>query len=474
MPRDVAGNYTLPAGNPVVTNTLISSVWANTTLSDLATAMTNSLDRTGVAAGMTGQFKAAAGTGGNPGISFGLDLTSGIYRAAAGDYRFSVTTTDVFKFQAAAVTALVTFNAANIVVTGQFQAPDGTVAAPGYAFANELGSGLYRIGAGDVAVSILGVKWMEFKPGAANQVTVGGTVVAGTVVFLAQNLSTVDTQNCRLQANSGSTNAFVLATNENTVTAPITAGVTGPAIYLYTGQTIPLVFGTNNIARGQVDGNGRWVFNAPAITGQTAFTVNGIAGNNAMLINSGATAGSAFGLAITAGTNASDYLIQAKTKAGGNAFLLNGDLSFSIGYSGGGGTVNSLVNSDSAGNLNLGYGTANANNIIRITNGGAVTIGIGGNLTGAGGSQNVTINSVSSGVTLTLGKGSGAGTNPCLQCTGGAAGSAAIAINTCATTGAAALTPTWTNFPGAAGTKNPAHWLPILLDSSLHYIPCFQ
>ena len=35
-----AGTYTLPAGNPVNTNTTISSSWANTTLSDMATALT--------------------------------------------------------------------------------------------------------------------------------------------------------------------------------------------------------------------------------------------------------------------------------------------------------------------------------------------------------------------------------------------------------------------------------------------------
>lgn len=43
MPRDIFGNYTLPAGNPVITGTIIASVWANTTLSDIATALTNSL-----------------------------------------------------------------------------------------------------------------------------------------------------------------------------------------------------------------------------------------------------------------------------------------------------------------------------------------------------------------------------------------------------------------------------------------------
>lgn len=43
MPRDVSGTYTLPAGNPVVTGTTISTTWANNTLSDIATALTNSL-----------------------------------------------------------------------------------------------------------------------------------------------------------------------------------------------------------------------------------------------------------------------------------------------------------------------------------------------------------------------------------------------------------------------------------------------
>lgn len=43
MPRDVAGTYTLPAGNPVVTATTITTSWANTTLSDIATALTASL-----------------------------------------------------------------------------------------------------------------------------------------------------------------------------------------------------------------------------------------------------------------------------------------------------------------------------------------------------------------------------------------------------------------------------------------------
>jgi hypothetical protein len=43
MSRNGSGTYSLPAGNPVVTNTTISSTWANNTLADIATALTGSL-----------------------------------------------------------------------------------------------------------------------------------------------------------------------------------------------------------------------------------------------------------------------------------------------------------------------------------------------------------------------------------------------------------------------------------------------
>ena len=48
MPRNSSGTYSLyTPGNPVVTSTVISSTWANNTLADLASAITDSLSRTG-------------------------------------------------------------------------------------------------------------------------------------------------------------------------------------------------------------------------------------------------------------------------------------------------------------------------------------------------------------------------------------------------------------------------------------------
>lgn len=43
MSRNGSGTYSLPAGNPVVTGTTITTTWANTTLSDISSALTGSV-----------------------------------------------------------------------------------------------------------------------------------------------------------------------------------------------------------------------------------------------------------------------------------------------------------------------------------------------------------------------------------------------------------------------------------------------
>lgn len=59
MPRNSNGTYELPEGNPVMPATLIESDWANTTLEDIAAALTNSLPRNG-SAPMTGPLTLSA------------------------------------------------------------------------------------------------------------------------------------------------------------------------------------------------------------------------------------------------------------------------------------------------------------------------------------------------------------------------------------------------------------------------------
>jgi hypothetical protein len=78
MPRDINGNYSLPPSvNPVAADTLITSNWANTTLDDMATALTDSLTRSGTG-GMTGVLPIIDGTLAAPGLSFGNDSNTGL------------------------------------------------------------------------------------------------------------------------------------------------------------------------------------------------------------------------------------------------------------------------------------------------------------------------------------------------------------------------------------------------------------
>lgn len=135
MPRDSNGNYTLPAGNPVVTATIIQSSWANNTLSDVATALTNSLDRNGDG-GMLAALELFAGTVGTPGLSWTLESTSGLYRNAAGDFRYSISGADALQ---------ITANGIRVV--------DGSITAPSQSFISDTDLGWFRIGANVIGLA---------------------------------------------------------------------------------------------------------------------------------------------------------------------------------------------------------------------------------------------------------------------------------------------------------------------------------
>jgi hypothetical protein len=81
MPRDSSGAYTLPSGNPVVTGTIIESIWANDTMEDIAVQMNNVLTRDGLL-GPTLPFVVVDGTEALPGLAFALAPSTGLYRFA--------------------------------------------------------------------------------------------------------------------------------------------------------------------------------------------------------------------------------------------------------------------------------------------------------------------------------------------------------------------------------------------------------
>ncbi len=90
MPRNAAGQYILPVGNPVITDTLIESDgWANPTMEDLGAEIEDSLSRDG-----KGSMRAALGivdgSQANPGLRFIGETGSGLYRNSDGEWWLTV------------------------------------------------------------------------------------------------------------------------------------------------------------------------------------------------------------------------------------------------------------------------------------------------------------------------------------------------------------------------------------------------
>jgi hypothetical protein len=97
MARDASGNYTLPAGNPVAGGTTITATWGNTTMLDVGTELTASLDRSGQG-GMLAGLKGFAGTVSLPSFTFSSEISSGMYYAGTGDFRMGVLGTTATKW----------------------------------------------------------------------------------------------------------------------------------------------------------------------------------------------------------------------------------------------------------------------------------------------------------------------------------------------------------------------------------------
>ena len=102
--RNGSGTFSLVAGNPVVTGTTISSTWANNTLSDIATELTNSLDRNGRGA-MLAPLQLNSGTVGAPGLTWAADALSGFYRIGTNDYGWALAGTKVLEVDGTTSTA---------------------------------------------------------------------------------------------------------------------------------------------------------------------------------------------------------------------------------------------------------------------------------------------------------------------------------------------------------------------------------
>jgi len=116
MSRNGSGVYTLPAGNPVVPATVISTTWANTTLNDISTALTGSVASDGQTT-MSGNL--------NMGSNKVTALANGTNPTDAVTYGQFINPT----FTTLTVTGVSTFNGtANFLSTDDIKIPVGSTA----------------------------------------------------------------------------------------------------------------------------------------------------------------------------------------------------------------------------------------------------------------------------------------------------------------------------------------------------------
>jgi len=88
MPRDITGTYSLPAGNPVVSGDVITSEWANDTLSDIADALTESYCIDGRTP-LDGPLELISGSAVAPSLTYQAETSTGLYRIGAGQVAFT-------------------------------------------------------------------------------------------------------------------------------------------------------------------------------------------------------------------------------------------------------------------------------------------------------------------------------------------------------------------------------------------------
>jgi len=311
--RNASGVYSLPAGNPVVTGTSITSTWANNTLNDIKTEITNSLDRNGRGA-MVSPLQLSSGSSALPSLTFGTDTNSGVYLSAADAPAMSAGGVQAQTWSTTGSTFPLT-----CAVTGAFTAAKGATVtqstANGHAVAgtgNGTGQGGYFIGG---STSGTGVYAVGGTPNGSGLYAVGAGT--GLAIETESGVSFVGASNqtavVAIGSGTGRGGNFTGgATNGGGI---ISAGVgTGSGITATGGATGTGVIGNGGATSG-VGGN----FTGGA-TNSAGLTATGGSTNGVGAILTGA--GTGVGLSVANGTAATGGTRR-------NAiYATNGDISF--------------------------------------------------------------------------------------------------------------------------------------------------
>lgn len=208
--RDSSGTFSFAAvagGYPWSAGQTISSSGVGANFSELSTALTDSLSRSG-SGGMTAPLRCADGTAALPAFSWTSDTNTGLYRIGADNIGLSLGGVKYADFSTsglavtgwAAFTSTITgagyaggpisgttgafsstVSGTTVSASTAFRSADGTVSAPGLSFTDDTNSGIYRIGADNLGIALNGTLYVQ------SQTT--GTTFGHSVALGAGNLT---------------------------------------------------------------------------------------------------------------------------------------------------------------------------------------------------------------------------------------------------------------------------------------------
>lgn len=176
------------SGQPVVTNTVISSTAFNALTADLGTGLSTTITKDGqttttakipfaqgLSAAVASNF--AAGTVAAPGLYLSTDTGTGLYRIGANNDGFAVSGAKVLDIASTGLGVTGTLSA-----TGVSSFAAGTVGAPSIYLGADTTTGLYRIGANNDGFAVSGAKVLDISAtelGVTGELDVTGTTTLG-------------------------------------------------------------------------------------------------------------------------------------------------------------------------------------------------------------------------------------------------------------------------------------------------------
>jgi hypothetical protein len=179
MPRNSAGSYVTPSGQPVVAGTVISSTTHNSLVGDLAAEMSDSLSRTGKG-GMSAPLRTPNGTVGAPTHSFTNDTDTGAYLAGAGDVRIAAGGVDALAATATGVTVPGTLGVTGAATVGGSLGVTGAATAAGVASSS-------GVTITDGALTLSNAAFQQIVKAGSGQLEIGTATGNDSTVDLLQN-----------------------------------------------------------------------------------------------------------------------------------------------------------------------------------------------------------------------------------------------------------------------------------------------